>query len=117
VNDRVMNFIEELSLKLGVASEYIFEVLVTQQIINGILWLVFAPTITAALIYLTYLLHKKYKQADWENEDHWMFGMITTGFCAIVGIVVTFISIPVSINQLINPEYYAIKEILSVFQK
>ncbi|MEC0777472.1 hypothetical protein P9E81_08480 [Bacillus licheniformis] len=114
--DKAMEYIDKLAAKLGVAAEHVYGVLVKQQIINGAIGIV--GTI-AALIFLGIVFTKLLKKGIEHNKvidsfdtSPYMLVSIPVGIALGITAIVGFFVIPIGINQMINPEYYAIKEIL-----
>jgi hypothetical protein len=118
---KIVEHIELLAHQLGVASDYVFALLVKHQIISGALWLgftvLFFIAITKGLPYL-YRLYKKEKDRGYLGQNDFIVAMyyFVVAVLTVTSVILIFGSIT-SINKLLNPEYYAIKEILNVFKK
>lgn len=129
ITTKVFEYIDALALNLGVASEHVYTLLVKQQMIGGISGIIFA----FLYVIVGYLAVKKISEATLSTEvkaksGGW-FSDTTIGedltifarraLWVVYGIVViiALFTLPYDLMRLINPEYYAIKEILNVFGK
>ncbi|MCY7451814.1 hypothetical protein MCZ47_16360 [Bacillus altitudinis] len=123
--DKAMAYINKLAAKLGVAAEHIYGVLVNQQYIYGIVNVtvgVASLVIFAALVRLNYLIITKGERTYRRGEDesfYYKLRGVGDGGLFIVIIIVTvaaliigMVATPIGVMQTMNPEYYAIKEIL-----
>ena len=123
--DKAMAYIDKLAAKLGVAAEHVYEVLVKQQHIFGIVNVavgVVSFVIFAALVRLNYLIIAKGERTYRRGEDesfYYKLRDVGDGGLFIVIIVVTvatlitgMVTIPIGVMKMLSPEYYAIKEIL-----
>jgi len=104
------------SLKVG--SEHVYEILVKQQIVDSIVYLIFG----LISLYLIISFIKKYKSdEEWtidNGETFTVIGIIRTfqiGVGFIMFITLLF-NIDTIITGFINPEYGAIKEILDIIK-
>lgn len=139
--DKAMEFIEQLAAKLGVAVEYLWSTLVRQQIAEGITDVVMAVLAVVTLVYIAKVTPGFKKTADEKykaladdrrkngtgyagshvissfEEDKWQArGTTITVFAivaAIIAVIIILVCVPVGIQQLINPEYFALKEVLN----
>ncbi|MGN9867353.1 hypothetical protein [Bacillus swezeyi] len=111
-----MEYIDKLAAKLGVAAEHVYGVLVKQQIVNGVIGVVSTIVILALLgIALLKLIRKgieHQKTLSSFDTSPYMIVAVLVGIALALVVIVSFFVIPIGINQIINPEYYAIKEIL-----
>ncbi|KAA6450976.1 hypothetical protein [Bacillus swezeyi] len=120
-NVNVREIINELSTRLGVAAEHVYEVLVKQQVINGIITIAFmvGALILFGIMFPKFLRkgvqHQKTLSSSYDSNPDmniaWSLGGIL-----LFTIVLSLIFIPIGINQIINPEYYAIKDILDLIK-
>jgi hypothetical protein len=141
--EKALELVEQLAVKLGVAAEYLMTVLVKQQYAEGITSLIMAGVdlfiIVAMLIFIPKVTKKIYSEYERlrtgrlnreitgydgsyfvssGKED--FFGTMTYIIpiaSVILGIVLLACgidSIKIGVQQLINPEYFAFKEILDV---
>ena len=114
--DKAMEYIDKLAAKLGVAAEHVYGVLVKQAFANGvtdaIIGAVFLMIAVVAGVIITRVTIKSYDSdfGDWDIE--WGLLVIVVGLLVILPGVFGIYVITEGIKALINPEYYAIKEIL-----
>lgn len=114
--DKVESALQAMSAKMGIASEQLWLVLIKQAyvsaLINGI---IVVAILTGILIWYKYTLFwsRKMKNDGWDKEG-WTGILIIS----VIGGVMGFIGITVNtinaIQNYINPEYFALKEILKV---
>lgn len=99
--------IKSIASKMGMAADHFYPILLKQQVVSAWLWIIAAVCAWAILIGGTFFICKATKSVDDEGT---VFGFITC-----IGIITLFISIVAfsSIGQIINPEYYALTEILT----
>jgi hypothetical protein len=127
MNEKVFNkateYIDAIAAKLGVAAEHVYGILVRQQYVEGI------TTILGSLIFVavTFFISRKVteltrnmrEEAKKKSYTDVSDDMVVVA--CVLGWIVFFLSlifaafaIPDSIAQLVNPEYYAVKEIFDV---
>lgn len=113
--DKAMEYIDKLAAKLGVAAEHVYEVLVKQAIANGVANVLIGALVIAAAIllsaYTVRFVKKRLKTHGMDGVD--LFVLII--FCLVFIVLPVFggiASVADGITALVNPEYYAIKEIL-----
>lgn len=140
--DKVMELLEQLANSLGVAVEYLWTTLVKQQYVEGVTNLAMAVIGVIATIVLSCWIpsatryfsnqHKELAKDRKENgtgyngsysvssgkEDFcgvFKFAVPIVGFIVIVSVVSCTVSdIKFGIQQLLNPDYFALKEVLDV---
>ncbi|MED2979507.1 hypothetical protein P4284_22870 [Bacillus swezeyi] len=114
--DKAMEYIDKLAAKLGVAAEHVYGILVKQQIVNGVICVVSTIVILALLgIALLKLIRKGIEHQKTLRSFYtspYTIVAVLVGIALALVVIVSFFVIPIGINQIINPEYYAIKEIL-----
>ena len=114
MDEKYVQLLETLALKLGTTAEHLWSVLVRQAPISGATNLVLC--IIAVLILwnlIKFVNHKtSNRDADWYYDRHpaW-FGIGILMFSASIGISV---SIPQIVYAFANPEYWALKQLLSM---
>jgi uncharacterized protein YqhQ len=120
--DKVTAYIDALAQKLGVAAEHVYITLIRQQYVEGITSIIaclFAIGVTFYIAKKTTELTKNKREAAKEkwitsmSEDLAPVAVAVTWVLFFISLIVTMFVIPGSVSQLINPEYYAIKEILN----
>ncbi len=140
--DKVMELLEQLANSLGVAVEYLWTTLVKQQYVEGVTNLAMAAIgilVTVVLLCfvprVTKLLSRRYKELQNDrvkngtgfNGSYRLSSFTEDAFNAmrfivpIVGSVVIFViilciadDIKFGIQKLLNPDYFALKEVLDV---
>ena len=114
--DKAMEYIDKLAAKLGVAAEHVYGVLVKQAFATGvtdsIIGFVFLMIAVIAGVIITKMTIKMYgeRHCNWDYE--WFFVVLAVGFLVVPPGGFGIYAITEGIKALINPEYYAIKEIL-----
>jgi ABC-type polysaccharide/polyol phosphate export permease len=115
VFEKVTEYIDAIAAKLGVAAEHVYGVLVRQQVAEGITDIVTGVIILVLVITGALIFSKKIKVRFIEDEFD-AFILFIGGllflvlFVAPIGYSIENISD--GIKHIVNPEYYAIKEIL-----
>ncbi|MGG1018587.1 hypothetical protein ABE151_04270 [Bacillus paralicheniformis] len=114
--DKAMEYIDKLAEKLGVAAEHVYGVLVKQAFANGvtdaIIGAVFLMIAVVAGVIITKIAVKAYESDCGAWDVEWGLLVIIVGLSVILPGVFGIYVITEGIKALINPEYYAIKEIL-----
>lgn len=122
VSEKIFEYIDALAQKLGVASEYVFAMLVRQQIIEGIAYLSILLLISFVIGIATSKI-VKHTISNWDhlcNKDReigWSVASAIAGFVALILLTADVKYMPLYTMKIFNPEYYAIKEIMDVFKK
>ena len=123
VYNDVKEALSGLSKGLQVGGEHVYDVLVKQQRINSYIWITLLPfTILFAILFvrclqtgqLNFAQIKKdsgYSYPDWYSKDIVLSAV--TGILALTFITIFFAMISDGLMGFINPEYGAIREILS----
>ena len=140
--EKAMELIEQLANQLGVAVEYLWATLIKQQYAEGItslVWVVFGIVMMIIIaIYapkLTKKADEKYKNlvidrktnstgfsgTTWLSsieEDNWDNYRKAIPICAFIIFIIMFFmtacNVEMGVQKLINPDYFALKEILDV---
>ncbi|MGI1828747.1 hypothetical protein ACRPLG_02625 [Bacillus safensis] len=122
--DKAMAYIDKLAAKLGVAAEHVYGVLVKQSYVFGIINIIVGAILLAGfavLLRLNYLIIAKGESPSWGEEEtiYYKLREVGCGMLFIVIIIVTILAVIFGmvalfsgIMQALNPEYYAIKEII-----
>lgn len=113
--DKATQYIDAIASKLGVASEHVYGLLVKQAIVSGVLDLIFGVALiiaTYVLVRMSIWLATSEKAYDNDLEPYGVF----TGIGALVALIFGIVCMYSGVGELINPEYYAIKEIMDVFK-
>lgn len=120
LQERAMEWVETTANALGIAAEHVYEILVRQMVIEGVVWTIMGVLSVVAAIILLRLFMKAFQEADAVEAKHDSAGQ-PIARCIIYGIlglvmgiaalIAVFSMIPESLMKLGNPEYYAIKEL------
>lgn len=102
-----------LATALKVTAEHVYTILVKQQVVNSIIYLILG--IISIIFIINWI--KKYKSnEEWEDYGNpTALGVvrITQIIIGFILLVISLLNIDIIITGLINPEYGAIKEILN----
>lgn len=118
---KVTEYIDAMAVKLGVAAEHVYEILVRQQYVEGItvligclLFVVVSLFIARKTTELTSVKReeRKGKYVSEISEDLALVAYVLSWTVFFIALLVSVFAVPDCIAQFINPEYYAIKEIL-----
>ena len=103
--------ITSLSIALKVPAEHVYDVLVKQQLVNSIVYsLFFLGTIILTFVFIN--LYKIGNEEEWENTSVLVWFIIISVFLLIF-IIAFMANLSNIIQGFINPEYGAIKDIMS----
>lgn len=119
INDAIL----QLAPSLGVAAEHVYGVLVRQQVVDGVVTLIFCFAGLLPLIPFVMLArssnrkfaefeHSEKGKRGFRNPHSESFGWSVAGVL-VYGLLVTIfvgIAAPTAIKKIANPEYYAIAE-------
>lgn len=112
--DMVQKGIDTASKNLGVAVPHLWEVLIRQQYIKGIQGIV-TFIVSLVCIYPLWRLTRYFRNLEEEDPySAWDFATFFTFIGMVVLITIGFFSFYDSIGQLLNPEYYAIQDIIKL---
>jgi hypothetical protein len=117
MNEQTVNLLNTLSAKLGTTSEFLWGVLVRQALIDG--WVsIFQYGILLLGWYAVYKVLKNGKAVfDWaERHDLDIVFVVSSIVSCIILVVLTiaaFCYIPMVFSAFLNPDYWALHEILS----
>ena len=124
LEDKVLERIDSLGDKAGNLSNQAMESLVKYQITYGIIDIIVSVLIIALTIFLGKVYLKEYKKVKIELEESLLYDdcddLGGVGWCyTIILILLTIFSIyaiiagiPTDIMRLINPEVYAVKDLI-----
>lgn len=111
MNEQTAKLIEQLASKLGTTAEHLWGVLVRQAPISATVGIL----CDALLIIAVYLGWKKLLKVNFDNWDNDMGkGMLFGGLAIATAICLcaAFGSLQTEVAGFLNPEYWAIKQIL-----
>lgn len=106
---KVSEYIDAIAAKLGVAAEHVYDVLIRQQMVDGVTTLI---SYAVALPLIGLAIKLLYKKSD--KYDLNVFGIlaIIMSCVFIFFFICGFVDCSDAVKKLANPEYYAIKEII-----
>lgn len=122
MDEKTLQALTALANKLGTTTEYLWGVLLKQAPITGVIDL----SLTAAWVLLTvmwcrFVLRKttapkptdedRYPHADWTDEAAF-FSWLSAAVLAIVTALIVTSSFATTAAALVNPEYWALRQIL-----
>lgn len=122
MNEQTNQLIRDLAEKLGTTSEYLWQVLVKQAPISGAANLIAIAIWIAVLVWSWKLIVRKttvppktesnaYPDADWADDNGFVAWLIW-GLFALACVLVTGVNAEMIVASLLNPEYWALKQIL-----
>lgn len=114
VGDKIETAVTALAEKMGVAADYVYPLVVRQQVITGHTVVGSAIIMLALALCLSWLSVTSMKRFINSGGDPILqvFGLVfSAGLC-----IAAMIMIPNALLWINNPEYYAIKEILSLIK-
>lgn len=110
----VKNAVTQLSSVLEVGAEHVYEVLVAQQRVESITWIIVDSVLVVGMVIFFSTVYLFRKEIDDDDAVPMMVGF------GIIGSTVTIVTVLFTVNTivtgLINPEYGAIHEILKVLK-
>lgn len=120
VIDLIQDGINQISEQLGVALPHLWEVLVRQQVISGIINLFFiVPVIFGwVLVYKLFkvVLIKENKSEHYDDTGGLWVGLLFAGCTVGLFTFVYLANLSSIITSIVNPEYHALKEILDTIK-
>jgi len=111
MNEAMQNMIEQLAAKLGTTTEHLWGVLCRQAPSSAVVGL----ACNAAIIWVVVLAWRKLSRIDFDGMDDNLGKGILYGCLALataIALVCIFCELPVQIAGLLNPEYWALKQVL-----
>lgn len=127
MDDKTLQALTLLAEKLSTTTEHLWAVLIRQAYIDG--WLTIASLIVLTIlcvVMLRFVIRKttapgtkdKYGmplKAEWYEEGAFAAWTVA-GIASTIVILLVIEGLPTAISALINPEYWALKQILAVLQ-
>lgn len=111
----IKQYIDELAQSLGVAAEHVYEILVRQQISDGIITIIATSLVWAALATAFYKAVKRDDFYEGKVTVTFIIG-VASGVGIFFALIIGSFESIAAVKQLINPEYYAIREIMDVIK-
>lgn len=119
MDKQTTELLQQLAAKLGTTSEYLWSILIKQAYVSVVIDIIFYG-IGVTFVYLTYKYAPKlWKKGDAEETDlELAYYFAAGGMMLIAGIsaLCTIIGLPYTLGTLINPEYWALKQILDAIK-
>ncbi len=116
MNEQTSKLIEQLAAKLGTTADYLWAVLVRQAAIHSIINLIEFVVIIAIGFIIYPIITKFYRNNEFGyNIGPDMLVIITVGTWSILFVTCLF-SINGIITGFLNPEYWALQEILDTLK-
>lgn len=131
MEEKAFEYIDAIAANLGVAAEHVYGALLKQAMISGISSLVYIPIYIAIIVAYVFMIRKIYSDVS-ENKESMLvdnsyayrgeLSGISFTIMSIGGVLslILFISVIFDINNavtaLLNPEYWALKEILDTIK-
>lgn len=117
MQEEVLQRLDTLANRLGVAVEHLYAVLVRQAYVEFVQALI-GFMLVAGAAYLWYRLGKWYNdentELDYTSTDHYGFVLVVTGMVLLVVSIGIIYHLVTTIGYLINPEYFAVKKIIEL---
>lgn len=103
--------IQALSSALKVGAEHVYGILVKQQVVNSITWLIFSILCIICIIVFIKIVMLASKN-NWDDDGTIGF-VFVAGIGCIVFLIICLAHIDTIVTGFVNPEYGAIKEIIN----
>lgn len=122
MNDQTMKLVEDLAQKLGTTAEYLWQVLLKQAPISATINLLYFLLVIISGVVL-YKLHRHFSKtvengnySIYDDREEVVIVPMLIG-CLVWGVlfIVCLICLGGTINGFVNPEYWALDKILSVY--
>ena len=104
---KLENGLTILAQQFGVGADHFYPIIVEQQVVSGWLWVGISIPL---LIIATFFIIVSFQQVK-EGKD--IFSSVTAG---LIFYLVAGTTIAVNIGSIINPEYYALHEVMNMLQ-
>ena len=117
LSSQVVEALKPVAEKLGVAATHLYQVMARQSAIEGVTYLVSWSIAAGFLFYVGIQVNKYYmdpstKMCQSEIDSGYIFSwVIRVGACLVL-----MAAVMANLPAILNPEYYAIKELLTAVQ-
>lgn len=110
--------VKELAAALQVPAEHVYKILVKQAVVNSISYLIIYICILGMIFFGTRLILKE-SNTDREYNEAPIYGILGGILAAfgVLGFIFILATATEMVGGFVNPEYYAIQEILETFKK
>lgn len=122
MNEQQTKLIEQLAMKLGTTTEYLWGVMCKQAQVDAILSIVLVSSAIVLSIVVGLVANKLRKELDkeakWTDniEDFLIMSMLWTIIACVVFDFIVMFSIGNIIIALSNPEYWALQELIGMLK-
>lgn len=115
--EEMVPLLEQLAAQMNTTVEFLWDVLVRQaqvEVAKFIMYLILFILYTIGSVkFIRYGIHKgKEEDGDVDAEIRWLFSTVLVGILNIIYLVVLFINVGFVVTALLNPEYWALQQIL-----
>lgn len=115
--ETITKYIDQLAQSLNVASEHVYEALIKQAMVTGIIATVWAVIMSAVVLGCLNVIQKTRKKAqesgDYFDESEAFLKSMLFGLIIFASFVSGYYALETALTALLNPEYWAIKEVLN----
>jgi hypothetical protein len=111
MENEILNRIDTLALKLNVASDKLYEVLIKQSEVE-LYSMVIQYGLIIGLILVTIHLSNKFKRSFDDGNNITIIKLILLWFGSSIGLILGFDNVDEFLTLLINPEYWALNNII-----
>ena len=115
--NETIKLLEVLAIKLGTTTDYLWNILLKQAPINFVVDCIQYLLIIIGCLFwykATMKLHKNFQEEGWDEVNYLWVGIIWG--ILIVLVLTMFFCLPDTIYSLVNPEYWALKKILTAIK-
>lgn len=114
--DKTVAAIQQVATKLGQSVDHFYPIIVKQEVVQGYAFLfsAYIPLIVAAIIIVYYT---KFKKIDWDESISLGQVLFILSAVAMIGVgTIALVGTAEAINHIVNPEYYALTDILKMIK-
>ena len=107
--------IVSLAEQLKQPAEHIYKIMVKQQVVNSIAWLIIGLLCISTAFTRKFWLNRIEKEQD--DDMGWVMGLILLCIVpSMIGITVLIVQLDTIVTGFINPEYGAIQDIINLIK-
>ena len=114
MNDEIISALETLATKLGTTSAYLWGVLLKQAFLSAVVDLIqYILIVFVCILWIkkVKVFASKILDKEWDEINWAWIGIVSAMLGAFV--IAGFLSFPTTFYALVNPEYWALDQILS----